>query len=498
MARLKSLDSGEIRADGGVFSCRKKLNCANHICIETCGKTRLEEKRHSCLDPIPTCSQFPRSVDVALLPALWSVARQKWKIRNLLSNPNNILNADWDPHLCQLPCESLCHSGHCPPCLQTIFTDLTCSCGTPPPSCQLPCSVPQPCSHPASHSCLFRDCPPCSVPVAKECIGGHVVLRNIPCGSKDIRCNKLCVKTRQCGLHACGRTCHLPPCDNLSVVTCGAPRRDCRHTCIAPCHPSTPSPDTRCEFPVTITCSCGRITENVPCDAGANYNADVVHEASIIQKLPVLLQPVAANGKKAPLRQRKLMCNDDCAKLERKRVLADVYEITTPNLDSLHFGENSIASELLADMLRSDSKWVLSVEERCKFLVLGKSRGNDAHGPKVHVFCPMLKDKGDAVRVIAERWKLVVNAAGREPKHFSVNLSGKSRWKLVSALVLRFGGKCELVWLNDKNALAVFNDPARAATAMRRFDHGTVYKGAVMVVVPPNVGASVASSATNA
>lgn len=72
---------GEIRADGGVFSCgstcQKKLNCGNHICIETChpgscgdcellpsriktcccGKTRLEEKRHSCLDPIPTCSQ---------------------------------------------------------------------------------------------------------------------------------------------------------------------------------------------------------------------------------------------------------------------------------------------------------------------------------------------------------------------------------------------------------------------------------------------------------
>ncbi|KAG4398506.1 hypothetical protein AAZX31_08G054400 [Glycine max] len=638
---------GEIRADGGVFSCgstcQKKLNCGNHICIETChpgscgdcellpsriktcccGKTRLEEKRHSCLDPIPTCSQVcgkylpcgihhceepchagdcsPCLVLVSQKCRCGSTSRTveccKTKMENEkftcerpcgqkkncgrhrcserccpLSNPNNILNADWDPHFCQLPCgkklrcgqhacESLCHSGHCPPCLETIFTDLTCACGktsippplpcgTPPPSCQLPCSVPQPCSHPASHSCHFGDCPPCSMPIAKECIGGHVVLRNIPCGSKDIKCNKLCGKTRQCGLHACGRTCHLPPCDNLSAVpgirascgqTCGAPRRDCRHTCTAPCHPSTPCPDTRCKFPVTITCSCGRITENVPCDAGgscANYDADTVHEASIIQKLPVLLQPVAANGKKVPLGQRKLMCNDDCAKLERKRVLADAFEITAPNLDSLHFGENSVASELLADMLRRDSKWVLSVEERCKFLVLGKSRGN-AHGPKVHVFCPMLKDKRDAVRVIAERWKLAVNAAGREPKHFVVvHVTPKSRAPArvlgfkgtttvnvplppafdplvdmdprlvvsfidlpmdadISALVLRFGGECELVWLNDKNALAVFNDPARAATAMRRLDHGTVYQGAVVVVVP-NVGASVASSATNA
>ncbi|KAK7358110.1 hypothetical protein VNO77_00031 [Canavalia gladiata] len=630
---------GEIKLEGGVFSCGsscgKKLHCGNHICIETChpgtcgecdllpthvktcycGKTRLVEERQSCLDPIPTCSQecgkpLPCGIhhckeachagdcspclvlvsqkcqcgSTSRTVECWKTTKENEKFtcekpcgqkKNCgrhrcnerccpLSNPNNILNVDWDPHFCSIPCgkklrcghhacESLCHSGHCPPCLETIFTDLTCACGrtsippplpcgTPPPSCELPCSVPQPCSHPASHSCHFGDCPPCSVPVAKECIGGHVILRSIPCGSKDIRCNKLCGKTRQCGLHACGRTCHPPPCDNPSAVqgirascgqTCGAPRRDCRHTCSAPCHPSAPCPDVRCEFPVTITCSCGRIIANVPCDSGgsyANYNADAVHESSIIQKLP-------ANGKQVPLGPRKLMCNDECAKLERKRVLADAFEITTPNLDSLHFGENPAASELLADMMRRDPKWVLSIEERCKFLVLGKNRGT-THGLKVHVFCPMLKDRGDAVRVIAERWKLAVNAAGREPKRFVVvHVTPKSRAPVrvlgvkgtttlkapfplafdplvdmdprlvvsfldlprdadISALVLRFGGECELVWLNDKNALAVFNDPARAATAMRRLDHGSVYQGAVVVV--PNVGASVSSSATNA
>ncbi|XP_061357600.1 NF-X1-type zinc finger protein NFXL1-like [Gastrolobium bilobum] len=632
---------GEIKAEGGVFSCDsncgKKLGCGNHICIQTChpgscgecellpsriktcfcGKTRLEEERQSCLDSIPTCSHVcgkslpcgmhhceeachagdcsPCLVLVSHKCRCGSTSRTvecyKAMMENEkftcekpcghkkncgrhrcserccpLSNPNNNLNADWDPHFCSMPCgkklrcgqhgcESTCHSGHCPPCLETIFTDLTCACGrtsipppqpcgTPLPSCQLPCSVPQPCGHPASHSCHSGDCTPCSVLVAKECIGGHVVLRNIPCGSKHSRCNNLCGKTRQCGLHACGRTCHPPPCDNPYVVhgfrascgqTCGAPKRDCRHTCTAPCHPSSPCPDILCEFPVTIACSCGRITANVPC--GVNYNADTIHEASNIQKLPVLLQSVDANVKKIPLGQRKLMCNDECAQLERKRILADAFEITPPNLDSLHFGDNSIASEFLADLLRRDPKWVLSVEERCKCLVLGKSRGT-THGLKVHVFCPMLKDKRDAVRVIAERWKLAVNAAGWEPKHFIVvHVTSKSRAPArvlgvkgtttvhvplppafdplvdmdprlvvsfsdlprdadISALVLRFGGECELVWLNDKNALAVFNDPARAAAATRRLDHGTVYQGAVVLV--PNGGASVASSATNA
>jgi len=53
-------------------------------------------------------------------------------------------------------------------------------------------------------------------------------------------------------------------------------------------------------------------------------------------------------------------------------------------------------------------------------------------------------------------------------------------------LILRFGGECELVWLNDKNALAIFTDPARAATALRRVDHASVYRGAI--VVPHNGG----------
>ncbi|KAE8719749.1 NF-X1-type zinc finger protein NFXL1 [Hibiscus syriacus] len=566
-----------------------------------CGKTSLQDQRQSCLDPIPTCSEIcakflpcqvhrcdqachagscpPCLVLVTQKCLCGSTSRRVECYKTTLenerfmcdkpcgrkkncgrhrcserccpsSNSNNLGSGGQDPHSCQMTCgkklrcgqhscESFCHSGHCPPCLETIFTDLTCACGrtsippplpcgTPPPSCQLPCSVPQACGHSSSHSCHFGDCPPCSVLVAKECIGGHVVLRNIPCGSKDIRCNKLCGKTRQCGLHACGRTCHPEPCDASSGVeqgfrascgqTCGAPRQDCRHTCTAPCHPSAPCPDVRCDFRVTIACSCGRLSATVPCDAGG-FNADTVFKASIIQKLPVPLQPVESAGKRIPLGQRKLMCDDECAKLERKRALADAFDITPPNLDSLHFGENSVTSELIFDLYRRDPKWVLAVEERCKFLVLGKNRGTTT-GLKVHVFCPMLKDKSDAVRIIAERWKLAISAAGWEPKRFIVvhatpkskppariiGVKGSTgsgsvhppvfdplvdmdprlvvsfldlpREADISALVLRFGGECELVWMNDKNALAVFSDPARAATAMRRLDHGSIYTGA--------------------
>ncbi|XP_074291542.1 NF-X1-type zinc finger protein NFXL1 [Silene latifolia] len=573
-----------------------------------CGKTPLRERRKSCLDPIPTCSgvcgkvlpcgvhmckdtchsgdcspclelvaqkcrcgSTSRSVEcykTTLAEEKFVCDRSCGRKKNCgrhrcserccpLSGTNNTVSGDWNPHFCSMPCgkklrcgqhacESFCHSGHCPPCLETIFADLTCACGrtslppplpcgTPTPSCQYPCSVPQPCGHEATHSCHFGDCPPCSIPIAKECIGGHVVLRNIPCGSKDIRCNKICGKTRRCGLHACSRSCHPAPCDPSSPPldsglkgscgqTCGAPRRDCRHTCVAPCHPSAPCPDVRCESRVTITCSCGRISATVPCDAGGSTigNGDTLFEASIIQKLPASLQPLEASERRVPLGQRKLMCDDECSKVERKRVLADAFDITQPSLEGLNFGDNPAVSQVVGELLRRDAKWVLSVEERCKQLVLGKSRVNPST-MKVHVFCPMLKEKRDAVRLIAERWKLSVSSAGWEPKRFIViHATPKSKPPQriltpkgsigvsayhspsfdplvdmdprlvvalldlpsdadISTLILRFGGECELVWLNDKNALAVFSDPARAATAMRRLDNGSVYHGASSV-----------------
>ncbi|CAN8305670.1 unnamed protein product [Cochlearia groenlandica] len=556
--------------------CSKILPCRLHTCNEVCHagdcppclvqvnqKCRCGSTSRTVECYITTSSETEKFVCAKPCGRKKNCGRHRCSERCCpLSNAKkNDITDYWDPHVCQISCgkklrcgqhscASLCHSGHCPPCLEMIFTDLTCACGrtsippplpcgTPVPSCQLPCSLAQPCGHSATHGCHFGDCPPCSVPVEKRCVGGHVVLRNIPCGLKEIRCNQICGKTRRCGMHACARTCHPEPCDSYHESeagvrvtcgqTCGAPRRDCRHTCAALCHPSAPCPDPRCKFPVTITCSCGRITATVPCDAGGrNANGSYVESAdnetsSVVQKLPTPLQPVESNGNQIPLGQRKLSCDDECAKLERKRVLQDAFDISPPNLEALHFSENSAMTEIISDLYRRDPKWVLAIEERCKFLVLGKARRSTS-ALNLHVFCPMQKDKRDTVQLIAERWKLSVSNAGWEPKRFTVvHVTPKSkpptriiggragavsvggphppsfdplvdmdpglvvsllelpREANISALVLRFGGECELVWLNDKNALAVFHDQARAATAMRRLDHGSVYQGAVVV-----------------
>lgn len=236
------------------------------------------------------------------------------------------------------------------------------------------------------------------------------------------------------------------------------------------------------------------------------------------------------NGKKVHLGQRKLACDVECEKAARKRQLADAFDVTQPNLDSLHFGESSGASEVLSDLMRREPKWVMAIEDRFKFMVLGKSKPGNGSNMKVHVFCHMAKEKRDAIRYIAERWKLSVQAAGWEPKRFIVvHVTPKSKPPArilglkpgvpvvasqppaydplidmdprlvvamldlpsdadISALVLRFGGECELVWLNDKNAVSVFSDPVRAATALRRLDHGSTYQGASIVSAPSATG----------
>ncbi|XP_078429482.1 NF-X-like 1 [Wolffia australiana] len=576
---------GEFSSADGIFSCNstcgRALPCGNHHCTENChpgpcgdclllpsklrtcpcGKTKLTKPRSSCSEPVPTCSlrcskllpcgthRCETSCHEGACPPCQTLVKQNCRcgsasrevecFETSAKDEENSSSFSCDKpcgkkkscgrhrcnnrccplvsHLCQIPCgkklrcgqhscSSLCHSGYCAPCPETIFVELSCACGrttipppqpcgTPLPSCPHPCRVPQACGHEPAHACHFGDCPPCSVPVSKACIGGHVVLKNLPCGSKDIRCNQLCGKTRRCGIHACARTCHPPPCDppgssldprsSSCGQVCGAPRRDCYHSCAANCHPSSPCPDLRCEFPVPVSCSCGRKTETAPC-----------------------------GGTVAP---RRLACDEECEKAERRRVLAEAFA-PSPSL-----GESPVAPELDLELLRREPRWALAVEERFRALVLGRA---PARGTKVHVFCPMVKDKRDAVRALAERWRLAVHATGWEPRRYlTVRVTPKTRPPVggggkpaglpafnpaldmdprlvvallelqgeadISALVLRFGGDCDLVWLNEKNALAVFANPARAVTAMRCLDSGTPYRSAA--VLPEGAGPSAAA-----
>ncbi|GJN29135.1 hypothetical protein PR202_gb17330 [Eleusine coracana subsp. coracana] len=486
---------GKLSEEDGMFSCSEvcghTLTCGNHVCKDMChpgpcgecelmpgkvttchcGKTRLQEIRTSCLDPIPTCDK----VCDKKLPC--------------------------GVHKCKVTC----HEGECPPCLVRVEQRCRCSSSSRMVECHM---------------------------ISKE----------------EFLCNKPCGHKKNCGRHRCSECCcplskplaHHEGSDwdpHLCQLTCGKKLRCGKHTCQLLCHSGHCPPCMETIFS-DLTCACGLAILppaisplQMEMLAQALEVKLLVDRYVVLQggsKLPMPLQPVESSGRRVPLGQRKLACDEECAKMEKKRVLAEAFDITPPNLDALHFGENSSASDLVSDLFRRDPKWVLAIEERCKFLVLGKMRGSSASSLKLHVFCHMMKDKRDAIRLIADRWKLSVQSAGWEPKRFvTIHVTPKSKPPArilgskagapvtaahpyfdplvdmdprlvvamldlprdadVNALVLRFGGECELVWLNDKNAVAVFNDPARAATALRRLDYGSAYQGAAMFM--PNSSA---------
>ncbi|KAL3679172.1 hypothetical protein R1sor_022128 [Riccia sorocarpa] len=302
------------------------------------------------------------------------------------------------------------------------------------------------------------------------------------------------------------------------LAICGAPRRECAHTCVASCHPSSPCPDNRCKVVVRITCGCGRVSGEVPCDAGGSGGRHSAETEMILSRLPGPLQPLPQGSERVPLGQRKLSCDDECAKHEKRKLLADAFGVEISG--DGRGGDANSSEHLVNDMLRRDPQWILAVEDRFKSLLLGPKSQN----LKVHVFCPMPREKREIIHLLAERWCVSVSSAGREPRRFAIaHVTNKSKVPYtrllsksplpspglfpapafnpavdmepglviaffdvprevdMSGLVLRFAGECELVWLNDKNALAVFGDAARAATALRRVDHTTVYKGAISV-----------------
>ncbi|RKP27619.1 hypothetical protein SYNPS1DRAFT_12399 [Syncephalis pseudoplumigaleata] len=256
--------------------------------------------------------------------------------------------SDPDVHLCQHVCgkrlrcgvhrcEQLCHRGHCYPCLEATFDELSCPCGRtrldPPiacgvtlPKCPYPCTrASSSCPHPVvPHECHPDDvaCPPCVYLMARRCRCGREMVRNVPCyrDPAKITCGQVCGKLLGCGGHRCKQVCHSGPCDTVCTQRCGKRRPDCKHACQAPCHAPSICPVERvaCEESIVVSCECGRLTETRKC--AANGTSPVV-------------MPLA--------------CDDECARLIRNRKLAEALQIEQfrrPVQESTHSYEDDLVA----------------------------------------------------------------------------------------------------------------------------------------------------------
>lgn len=226
-------------------------------------------------------------------------------------------------HTCYLPC----HAGPCVACGHVSMEPVTCACGkqvipppvrcgTEPPVCHEPCPKLCPNGHSRHHPCHFGPCPPCTIPTDRMCVGGHGIIKGVPCYREKVFCNRVCGKPLPCG-HLCQRTCHEPPCTTEDVLqrgcgqVCGKKREFCEHTCQAPCHPGAPCPAVPCMFDVEVRCPCGRRSELQKCLIGVSGDPQVLED----------------------LRNRSLECDSECRIIQRNRRLAEALNVGPAKLN---------------------------------------------------------------------------------------------------------------------------------------------------------------------
>lgn len=288
--------------------CRITLNCGRHECGERCctGERKATERMSVKKKNRPLAAEL---------------------IRTFLDpfEPEHICT-----RICGRPlkcghhyCQELCHKGPCGTCPEAIFNEVTCHCGrtilqpplpcgTKPPPCRWECERPKACGHPQiPHNCHpdSEPCPKCPFLTEKRCLCGKKHLNHQQCWFTEVRCGETCSKQLKCGIHTCRKTCHRAgDCESsqqdaaLCKQTCGKPKQICGHPCEDQCHAPYPcKQDKPCSYKIFTTCACQNKKQESRCAAAAS-------------------SPEGNNTK-------SLTCDDECARLERNRRLANALDI---------------------------------------------------------------------------------------------------------------------------------------------------------------------------
>lgn len=450
--------------------CGKPLSCGKHVCPFTCHTGQ-------CMDPCLTieqircaCQSFPflspcqfneshsprckmkcessmscrkhkcHEVCCSGKPAAKRREKQLFSRRD--RNDETLVEPE---HICLKSCHSKlscgihyckwkCHSGKCPPCLESDSNDLSCPCGktvipapvrcgTKLPSCRNPCiKISQgnaPCGHKVGpHPChpMTENCPPCTVGVTKPCRCEKRKDMRTLCLVPDeqVSCGLECGKKLDNCPHSCQKRCHTPgDCETRCVKRCGLKRKSCSHECQSKCHGNSACPESTCSETVFVSCECGRRTELVKC--GANHDA--------------------------PSKQvsMKLLCDEECEVLKRQQALMAALGINDKSVTS----DDQVAHTISKASSYEDLH--LPYDENCLYVYKKQYRWcnqisdvlnrllEDKNKPSHH-FKPMKAAQRQFVHQLCNAYGLYSESQDREPNRsvFVKKLGSKSRKPALS------------------------------------------------------------------
>ncbi|VEU23763.1 DEKNAAC105033 [Brettanomyces naardenensis] len=368
--------------------CQAKLSCRRHACGRQCcayeqmaltrERARAKAIRRHVLDP--------GSIDDSTIEAVHICTEECGRVLSCGKHR----------------CHAACHSGKCPPCLESSSVDLVCSCGrtvvaapvrcgTELPICPYPCQRPKACGHPLEpHHCHPDNvsCPPCTLLVTRTCqCDKHIPVKNVMCSQNVVSCGKVCGKILSCGEHKCTKICHLPgQCQQKCTQPCGK-MLPCGHKCRQKCHAPLPcDPKSPCRVLMTLKCPCGRKSARFVCSE-------------------------VSNG-------RKLECDDECIREQRNKLLFEALKIgdstksagISPELITQKFSADTIYTPYVLSLYEVQPVWCASIEKALGDLVNGRL-GRDSHH-----FSPMRSSQRRFVRELSEAYHIFSESQDPEPK----------------------------------------------------------------------------------
>ncbi|CVK93069.1 related to cysteine-rich protein NFX-1 [Fusarium proliferatum] len=213
---------------------------------------------------------------------------------------------DCGVHRCQISCHSQEEvSAHCPfspdvvthcPCGKTPLKELMeeprQTCENNVPHCERVCEKKQECGHLCQSLCHTGECDPCTQTMEIDCRCGRVTGETI-CHEGNVQhplCFKICQATRNCGRHRCGEHCcpgekkasqriaqqkkqRLGPdllpveAEHICVAVCGRPLKCGSHFCEQLCHRGAcqSCPEAIWE---EVSCNCGQTVLHPPQPCG--------------------------------------------------------------------------------------------------------------------------------------------------------------------------------------------------------------------------------------
>ncbi|KAF9939211.1 FKBP12-associated protein [Mortierella alpina] len=424
MGKMRSACTDPIPVCGGV--CKKLLNCG-HRCMQKChlgecspckmvvqvdcrcGSTQV---KRVCSDmglygdELPTCERLCRGLRAC---GKHQCTNRCCPAKNQPKSKKGDLAA-LESHVCTLicgkklqcgvhTCEMLCHKGHCNPCLNASFDELSCACGRtvvyPPipcgtsvPKCRYSCTRLRECGHASlsNHPCHpdSEPCPPCIMLVGKQCMCRKSKMPNVPCYKTNPSCGKVCGKRLDCNLHTCNKSCHsgecsLPPSDVCSQP-CPKPRKSCGHRCGVACHGGQPCPDDQpCQVIVPSSCKCGHLTMESACNASLENPWD---------------------GK-----PRMIKCNDYCLIAERNKRVALALDIEDKSEPGPRIPEYD---SYVLDYAAANMEFTLKIEKQMAEWVADTSKS-------ILYFPPMKGHRRKFVHELAAHYNITSESVDVEP-----------------------------------------------------------------------------------